>query len=368
MTSHIVTSTGTSRFGVNVEKIELAPELDVLKGVAQTLERHIQSAHINFLFGSGASMPAIQLAGTVEKEIDEDLANSRLNDANLKALEFIEELEYQHQFLPDSFTVGDDTDETLQNYMKFLKAIDRILFERKNILLPRQANIFTSNYDEFFEIAASKLPSLLLNDGFNRRVGAADFEFAPEVFFDRVYRSGTVYRHQSEVPAVNLIKMHGSISWKRQAEERIVFGEAETHQLTSVEKGNPQDVIDALAKRAVILPNMRKFESTLLDRVYFDLLRLYSNAMEVENALLFVFGFSFADEHVLDITRRALRNPTAKVVIFAFSFDDAADFESKFSAHRNVLVVHPSEGSHIDFPTLNSLFEKIGTATEVIHD
>lgn len=352
---------------MHVEKIELAADLDAKKELARVLERHFQSAHINFLIGSGASMPAIQLAGAVEQEINDLLENAKNDEANLRALEFIEDLEYQHQFLPDKFTEGDDTDVTLRNYTGFLRAMDRILFERKNILLPRQANIFTTNYDEFFETAASKLPSLLLNDGFNRRVGATGFEFTPELFFDRIYRSGTVYRHQSEVPTVNLIKMHGSVSWQRQAEERIVLGQAETYQLTGVQKANPQEVADALAKRAVILPNMRKFESTLLDRIYFDLLRLYSNAMEVENALLFVFGFSFADEHILDITRRALRNPTAKAIIFAYSFEGAAEFESKFSAHRNVSIVHPQEGAQLDFPALNALFDQIGTTSEAAY-
>ena len=336
--------------------------------VAQLLERYIQSAHLNFLFGSGASMPAIQLAGTVEQEIDQHLAASGHDEANKQALTFIEELEYQHGFLPDGYTEGDDTDATLQNYLHFLSSVDRILFERKNILLPRQANVFTTNYDEFFEVAASLLPSLVLNDGFNRRIGSSGFEFAPELFFDRVYRSGTVYQHQSEIPSVNLVKVHGSISWKREANTKIVLGTPETDQLTAVQKDNPQDVAEALAKRAVILPNMRKFESTLLDRVYFDLLRLYTNAMEMENALLFVFGFSFADEHILDITRRALRNPTAKVVIFAYSENGATDFETKFSAHRNVLIIKPTDGAHIGFAELNALFDLIGVNPEAYHD
>ncbi|OWY16206.1 hypothetical protein B6V73_13570 [Thioclava sp. JM3] len=343
-------------------------ELNGPEKVARLLERYIQSAHLNFLFGSGASMPAIDLAGTVEQEIDQHLAASEHDEANKKALTFIEELEYQHGFLPAGYTEGDDTEITLQNYLHFLSSIDRILFERKNILLPRQANIFTTNYDEFFEVAASLIPSLVLNDGFNRRIGNSGFEYAPELFFDRVYRSGTVYQHQSEIPSVNLVKVHGSISWKRQDDEKITLGEPETVQLSGVQKDNPQDVRDALAKRAVILPNMRKFESTLLDRVYFDLLRLYSNAMEMENALLFVFGFSFADEHILDITRRAMRNPTAKVVIFAYSQNGAADFEKKFSAHRNVLIIKPEEGQHIGFPELNSLFHTIGVTPEEIHD
>ncbi|WP_321447652.1 SIR2 family protein [uncultured Cohaesibacter sp.] len=343
-------------------------ELEDPEKVARLLERHIQSAHLNFLFGSGASIPAIQLAGDVEQEIDQHLTASELDEANKKALTFIEELEYQHGFLPAGYTEGDDTDITLRNYMRFLSSADRILFERKNILLPRQANVFTTNYDEFFEVAASLLPSLVLNDGFNRRVGNSGFEYSPELFFDRVYRSGAVYKHQSEIPSMNLIKVHGSISWKRQSDDRITLGEPEKDQLTTLQKDSRFEVNNALAKRAVILPNMRKFESTLLDRVYFDLLRLYTNAMEMENALLFVFGFSFADKHILDITRRALRNPTAKIVIFAFSQNDVGNFEEKFSAHRNALIIKPKEGQHIGFPELNSLFEMIAITSEKIHD
>ena len=311
--SGMVGAARVRKLRVNVRKIELEQNSKGVAEVARVLERHIQSAHLNFLFGSGASIPAIQLAGTIEYEIDKHLANSEDHQANRKALDFIEELEYQHDFLPDKYTPGDDTDMTLKNYMNFLEAIDRILFERKNILLPRQANIFTTNYDEFFEVAASKLPSLLLNDGFNRRIGSTGFEFAPEVFFDRIYRAGTVYRHQAEVPAVNLIKMHGSISWKRQEEERIVFGKAETYQLTSVEKDNPQDVVDALATRAVILPNMRKFESTLLDRIYFGPFFDCTRMLWRSRILSCLFsGSPLRMSMWLDITRRALRNPTCE--------------------------------------------------------
>ena len=96
---------------------------------------------------------------------------------------------------PDNYKPGDNTEQTLHNYVSFLKSIDRILFERKNILLPSQASVFTTNYDEFFEVAASNLPSIVLNDGFNRRTGASNFVYTPELFFDRVYRSGTIYQH-----------------------------------------------------------------------------------------------------------------------------------------------------------------------------
>jgi len=75
---------------------------------------------------------------------------------------------------------------------------------------------------------------MVLNDGFNRRIGNSGFEYAPELFFDCVYGSGAVYQHQSEIPSVNLVKVHGSISWKRQADEKIMPGEPEKIQLTAI--------------------------------------------------------------------------------------------------------------------------------------
>ncbi len=353
---------------IGVKELEILELTEEPTAFIRTLERYIQSGHLNFLVGSGASRPAIGLAGDVEAQIDVQLALGDFDEANKIALDFIEELENQHRFLPNNYMPGTPTDTTLSAYVEFLSSVDRILFERKNILLPRQANVFTTNYDEFFENAASKLPTMVLNDGFNRRVGVAEFEYSPEVLFDRVYRSGTVYDNQSEVPAVNLIKLHGSLSWKRNARDHIVFDASRIPPLTAAEKGTPANIAASLAKRAVILPNMRKFESTLLDRVYFDLLRLYSNAMERENSLLLVFGFSFADEHILEITRRALRNPTSKVIIFCYSEGDATSFEHKFNAHRNVVVVKPQAGDVIDFAKLNSVFSAIGSKSEFFSD
>ena len=342
-----------------MEKLELSK----LDDVAQKLERYIQSARLNFLFGSGASLPAIQLAGAIEQEIDKYIADSQHVEANKKALDFIEKLESQNQLLHKNYKNGGKIDITLQNYICFLRSIDRILFERKSTLLSRQANIFTTNYDEFFEVAASKSSTVVLNDGFNRQVGETAFEFTPETFSDRVYRSGIVYQYQTEVPTINLIKLHGSVSWKHDKNGGILFGRPKKRQLIEIDNNNIEDVKSELAKRAIILPNMRKFESTVLDRIYFDLLRLYSNALEAENSLLFVFGFSFADQHTLDITKRSLRNPTAMVVLFAHSLATVVNFEKKFSKYRNVLVIY-REAKKINFKALISLFEYIGGSSD----
>lgn len=327
--------------------------------VRKLTESYIQSGNLNFLVGSGASMPAVKVAGNIEAEINSLLIGGNVADADLKALEFIEELaETNVDLLAD---IDDQPiTETLANYTDFLSAVDGILFERKNILLPRQANIFTTNYDLFIEKAASKLPNVTLNDGFDRTSAVGSrYVFSPEKYFDRTYRSGSSNERIAELPVMNLIKVHGSLSWQRDGDKEIRFASNGVSLSGHVQKNNPGAVSIALAKRAVILPNVRKFESTLMERVYFDLLRLYSNCMDRDNALLIAFGFSFADEHILDITRRALRNPTAQLLIFAYSSANVAAFSDKFSQNRNVTVVDPGAGPPTDFKVFNSILRQV---------
>ena len=67
-----------------------------------------------------------------------------------------------------------------------------------------------------------------------------------------------------------------------------------------------------------------------MDYHFYELMRIYANALEKENAILFVAGFSFADEHIASITKRAAdRNPTLQIVIFAFSNDEEDSFKTK---------------------------------------
>lgn len=304
-------------------------------------------------------MPAIEVAGNIEAKINGLLIGGNFADADLMALEFIEELaETNIDLLSDI----DDQPirDTLANYTDFLSIIDGILFERKNILLPRQANIFTTNYDLFIEKAASKLPNVTLNDGFDRTSAVGSrYLLSAEKYFDRTYRSGSSNDRIAELPVLNLIKVHGSLSWHRDANKEIRFASNGVSLSGHVQKNDPSAVSNALANRALILPNLRKFESTLMERVYFDLLRLLSNCMDKDNALLIAFGFSFADEHILDITRRALRNPTAQLLIFAYSSANVAAFSDKFSQNRNVTIIDPGAGPPTDFKVFNSILREI---------
>src|SRR4029079_4409722 len=76
----------------------------------------------------------------------------------------------------------------------------------------------------------------------------------------------------------------------------------------------------------VVNPTKEKFKHTLLNQTYYELLRIYSNELEKENAFLLVIGFSFADEHIREITLRAANsNPTLLIWVVAHSASAAAE-------------------------------------------
>lgn len=98
---------------------------------------------LNFLIGSGASMPAIPLMGEFE-DCDGKSANKLL-------LEKI-------QGVSKELLLGTYTEEnaknitsTLDNYKFFLESIVYILSQSNSRQIPKNANIFTTNYDLFIE-------------------------------------------------------------------------------------------------------------------------------------------------------------------------------------------------------------------------
>lgn len=322
----------------------------------QLLQPYIQSGVLGFLLGSGASLPAIKTAGPIEAEINELLKDGKENDARAKAFAFLDGILAQHGSIDSKEPTG-EVAITLAAYTEFVATVDRVLFERKNDLIPRQANIFTTNYDLFIETAASKIATVLLNDGFLRTAGVGnEFPFAPECYFDRVYRSGAVYSRPAELPTINLIKMHGSLSWKNK-EDALVYGAMLPKRLDKDTAKDPAKVAAYLEEFFLVLPNVLKFHSAMMDRTYYDLLRIFANVMERENAVLISFGFSFQDEHILDITRRALRNPTAQLIIVAYDAASVPGYQKKFEHQRNAAILVPEEGQTYDFSKFNQLLQ-----------
>jgi hypothetical protein len=92
-----------------------------------------------------------------------------------------------------------------------------------------------------------------------------------------------------------------------------------------------------------------------MDSTYYELLRIYANELDREGTLLVSFGFSFGDKHILDITRRALRNPTLRLVAFAFNDADREIYLKRFDGCNNVEIVAPGTLTNVDFARFNGV-------------
>jgi hypothetical protein len=319
--------------------------------VRKMLARSFKSGNVNFLVGSGASMPAIPIAGPVETAVT-DLFNANKDDAaRAKLYDFLAPIQRATNSLIAG--IADANNEiTLKRYQSFLSLVERILFERRQTLLPTQARVFSTNYDLFVEQASTNVPDLRLNDGFSRVPSLKQrAEYAPRTFFDLTSNTGNLYDYRVEVPCINLVKLHGSLSWKKDGED-VVFDVCERPLLPSDK--SEADIKQFVDGFAVVLPEATKFRR-MMERVYYELLRIYANELDRANTLLLTFGFSFGDRHIFDITKHALKNPTLRLVIFGFDAAAVASYEAMFAGNNNVEIVSPPNGEQMAFDRFNEV-------------
>ena len=170
---------------------------------------------------------------------------------------------------------------------------------------------------------------------------------------------------------INLLKMHGSVSWKKENDNRIKVSYEKTNEIKVIkelehlkfiddiinelgdnynfEKLNTkldeiskdiiqklEEFIEKYIQLAIINPNKWKFHDTVFEQHYYQLIRNFSYELEKENSILIVFAFSFADEHILEIFKRILSNPNLEVIIIAFSKDSKEDIKTKIGNYNNI--------------------------------
>jgi hypothetical protein len=328
------------------------------------LRKIIQSAHLNFLIGSGCSYPALTILGNVEKDIQAALESGDFNKAEEIKFNFLTDHFKAVQSLRDTWP-SDEEVEAINNYENLLCNIANILFERKSNILHKQANIFSTNYDLFIEMAsANRNDSFLLNDGFRRTPQPNKlYQYSTSEFFNVTQSTGSVYNYQFELPVVNLLKLHGSMNWKI-IRDSIFQSFDHLDEAEKLKAGTSITNIEKFNKLfSLVLPQKDKFRQTVLDNTYYDLFRIYANELDKENVALFVDGFSFADEHILEITKRGLKNPTMQLMLFCYDESAKKDAEKKFTKFNNVDIVY-STLTKFDFSSFNDLLSKVIPLTD----
>ena len=111
----------------------------------------------------------------------------------------------------------------------------------------------------------------------------------------------------------------------------------------------------------LIFPEKNKFENTLYQEFYYQNLRQLSYELEKQNSILIVFGFSFADEHIAEIVKRACNNPTLNIYIFCYKKNTQEEILAKLNFEKfpnNIKAILPEDNGNIDFNVfLKKLFE-----------
>lgn len=192
----------------------------------------IESSHFNFLIGSGASRNYLDTLSNIE-ELLTDLENEtqenksqkwyKVLEASIKFWYYEKCIKGNTKLIDNEFELSKekllDFNETLNNYINFLQALNIIVLKRKNNLLPKEVNIFTTNMDLFFDKNLDKL-GLEFNDGFS---GKFSQTFDTSNYQKSFFKNSSQYNISSELPLFNLFKLHGSITWDKSNEKEIKY-------------------------------------------------------------------------------------------------------------------------------------------------
>lgn len=356
------------------------------------LRKAFASAHINVLLGSAFSINAVPTLGEREswfQAVDTLVREHPENTAWRTARGLLRAEYFKAVMLP---LLGAEPDSS---QLDFTSAVMCLVAERGTTTLPRRANFFTTNYDPMIELSLEEL-CMPFNDGFTGRVKPV---FDPSSFSRLMCEQSLFMEYTSQVATSNVLKAHGSLTWRRAGDGggiaysnvddtlrscyegfadvvdsdqvvkvgQLVGAECDEGGLTALRglagelSEGERNLIDDFTDRydsslCIVNPAKRKFEETVLEQSYYDLLRIYANELDRNNALLLVFGFSFADEHILELTRRAIRsNPKLIVLISCHSRHAADKYAKLFTNADNVYCFVPDEGKEINLGELTEV-------------
>ena len=382
--------------------------------------KDIQGKNVNFLIGSGASsglIPTLWIK-PIEKSFEELLTSKNYDENQRKVLYFI----WFELWIRKTKIFDFDASNKVHNqYKRFVQNLIDFL-NNEGFDKPKRVNIFTSNYDTLFEMIFDKLSKenrlTYFNDGsrgfFKKFISSENYHL-------KISHSGMSDSFQREIPTINLLKIHGSVTWinsnneievnlenkifeklcnssdriinlitefndnnvstednlldPKKYEETLLFGSLTEEKLSEelsriFEKFS--DEVESFYRLyktfPVVNPTKEKFSDTVFQQHYYQLLRMLSFELEKNDSVLIVFGFSFSDEHILEIVRRSIVNPKLKIYVIAFNEGAKKQIKEKLgNLGGNIIEYLPSisspDGNEVqgNFSYLNSLFDAKGS-------
>lgn len=370
------------------------------------LKNLFSGCRVNFLLGAGFSANLLGTLSNNEVVFEALQKYHAKSDDELKKKTILTAFLYWSFFTrciePISSKIT-TYDPSFAPYRKFGDIVHRIFAERGNPALDRQFNIFTTNYDPIIELIFDHSPCIC-NDGFEGRI---EPRFSTDNYSRSYYRQAIFSNRKAEIPSVNLLKLHGSVTWCSD----IIWGGIEYQQyriqisdfgkkyspifdttimakidahFTADNLADAEKQIDALFADSIldpflvieknyndflccykmsfliVNPTKEKFSDTLLNKNYYELLRIFSNELEKENSLLVVNGFSFRDEHILDLVKRSMVNPSLKIIVFVYNAAAIGDLQKFFGIPKNNNITYIAlDGEKLSLDYFNQILSHI---------
>src|ERR1035437_5377427 len=171
------------------------------------LKEIIQSGHINLLIGSGCSQNYLDTLSNIETDMDNE---STREEAQKKYYSLIQK---SKSVLSEELETDGGQKKELSrvknNYDDFVRFWTEAMFRRSLKIVNKQVNVFSTNFDMFFEDACERLEAPY-NDGF---AGQLNPEFDVGNFNKIQSYKSLQFDNTSDIPLFNIIKLHGSLSW-----------------------------------------------------------------------------------------------------------------------------------------------------------
>lgn len=375
----------------------------------------INGKNINFLIGSGASagiIPTLWM-DAFSKSFEELLTSNEYSEDQKIVLYYI----WFNLWVKKTkiLEVEDQSKEIVKNYDRFISNLIT-LSNHEGFDKPKRVNIFTTNYDTLFELSFDKLASqnrlTFFNDGSR---GFLKKNVSSENFYITAAHSGISDGFQRSIPTINLIKLHGSVTWKKDNEKIEMSLENEIFEDLVKEVGEVNDMILDKSKTAdpiwdsdlikaidffdtekiehsifdgnltevalkehinqiysiaedklkyfkgkydllpIVSPTKQKFSETVFEQHYYQMLRMLSFELEKKDSVLIVFGFSFADEHILEIVRRSMVNPFLKIYVIAYNKKSKETIEKALGKGTQIEFI-PNFEEKVDGSLINGNF------------
>lgn len=371
-----------------------------------SIKSFLSGCRVNFLLGAGFSANLLGVLNNKEIIFQALDKYQPVSDDDKKKVTILKAYLYWSFFNSCIAPIADKASPyktDFKPYIIFGDNLYRIFSERSNPALDRQFNIFTTNYDPIIEVAFDR-SNCICNDGFEGRIIP---RFSTDNYSKSFYRQAMFSNRKSEIPSLNLLKLHGSLTWKKDiigggliyqdfkksikelnSEYETLFDNSMLKNIDAHFTANSDDeakrqissiiptcffdssisnidkyekfICDYKNSILIVNPTKEKFSDTLLNKNYYELLRIFSNELEKENSLLVVNGFSFRDEHILDLVKRSMINPSLKVIIFCYEEKSITEYQRLLEQPKNNNITYVAlENEKLSLDYFNQILSEI---------